>query len=100
MNVYIYGGKSRDDAKVSLVPGNAQAAVDTLYYVDYSQGILVVAFPDKQEDPAVEMPTHLEFEYWIQAVASTEDGGQSNAIDNSASELAIGETEEAAWYEF
>ena len=35
VNVYIYGGKSREDAKVSLVSGNQQAEVNAIYDVDY-----------------------------------------------------------------
>lgn len=49
INVYIYGGKSRNEATVSLVPGNEMPSINEVYMIDASadEGILVVAFPNK-----------------------------------------------------
>ena len=47
MNVYIYGGTSRENATNTIVSGNEQAQVGKVYQVDISRevGILVVAYP-------------------------------------------------------
>lgn len=76
MNVYIYGGKRRDDAKVSLVAGNQQPDVNTQYHVNHDSGILVIAFPDLQQDVDVELQTNLQFDYWIEGVAKSDEGNQ------------------------
>ena len=73
MNVYVYGGRSREEAKVSLVSGNKQPDIDTIYDINYESGILVIAYPDLQADIDVELPTNLEFEYWVEAVESGND---------------------------
>ena len=73
MNVYVYGGRSREEAKVSLVSGNKQPDIDTIYDINYESGILVIAYPDLQADIDVELPTNLEFEYWVEAVESGDD---------------------------
>ena len=77
MNVYVYGGRSREEAKVSLVSGNKQPDIDTIYDITYESGILVIAYPDLQADIDVELPTNLEFEYWVEAV---ESGDNDNVI--------------------
>ena len=78
MNVYVYGGRSREEAKVSLVSGNKQPDIDTIYDINYESGILVIAYPDLQADIDVELPTNLEFEYWVEAV---ENGNDNVIID-------------------
>lgn len=49
MNVYIYGGKNRDEANTMVVAENAMPTVGELYTLDATdgQGFLVVAFPNQ-----------------------------------------------------
>ena len=71
MNVYIYGGQSRFDATESIVKDNMQAVVGKNYTFDATQGILVVAYPNKDVD------TQFEFKYWV---GSYEDPTWSDMI--------------------
>jgi len=59
MNVQIFGGKSRDEATKSIVKNNWQVEVGKEYSIDYTEGILVVAYPNKDQT------TDFEFTYWI-----------------------------------
>lgn len=45
MNVYIYGGKSRLEATLSIIPGNNQVEIDQIYSIDVDTGFLLVAYP-------------------------------------------------------
>lgn len=60
MNVYIYGGKNRDDANIMVVPENAMPTIGELYTLDATDGngFLIVAFPNQDQD------TNFEIEYW------------------------------------
>jgi len=59
MNVYIYVGKTREEATKSLVEGNQQPELNKEYMVDIDSGILVIAVPNKDKD------TELAFNYWV-----------------------------------
>ena len=50
MNVFIYGGQSRFDATESIIKDNMQAEAGKTYTFDATQGILVVAYPNKDVD--------------------------------------------------
>ena len=60
MNVYIYGGKDRDNANIMVVPENAMPTIGELYTLDATDGngFLIVAFPNQDQD------TTFEIEYW------------------------------------
>lgn len=49
MNVYIYGGQDRFDATKSLVRHNEMPIVGKNYTVDLSEGMLIVAWPNKDK---------------------------------------------------
>ena len=65
MNVFIYEGKSRSGAKTRIVDGNMQAQVGKEYKVMFNSSILIVAFPNKNQD------TEFEFEYWSEEHVET-----------------------------
>lgn len=48
MNVYVYGGESRFDAKMPIIPDNKPATVGVPYKVDQQKdkGMLLVAYPN------------------------------------------------------
>lgn len=50
MNVFLYEGKSRHDAKMPLVPMNKMPTLNQQYAVPCDSGILVVAYPNKDVD--------------------------------------------------
>ena len=54
-----------------------------MYSIEYTKGILVVAYPNKQDDPDVDLPTTLNFEYWIQAFTEEELAEMNEKDDNS-----------------
>jgi hypothetical protein len=61
MNVFIYGMKSsKFDALESLTEDNVAVTVGRNYTIEYTKGILILAFPEKDVD------TNFEFEYWLQ----------------------------------
>ena len=47
MNVQLFGGKNRREATKSIIKYNFQAEVGKKYSIDYQEGILVVAYPNK-----------------------------------------------------
>jgi len=49
MNVYIYGGKDRFSATESIVVNNSQPIVNKSYKVDMDTGVLVIAYPNKNQ---------------------------------------------------
>jgi len=49
MNVYIYGGKDRNSATESIVINNEQPMLNMEYSVDMDNGILVIAYPNKDQ---------------------------------------------------
>ena len=57
MNVYVYEGESREDAKVSI-NGNQQLVTGWNYTVPYTEGMLLIAYPDK------DVETEFEFQFW------------------------------------
>ena len=61
MNVYLYGGKDRASATSKIVDENANPEVDEEYVFDYAEGIMIVAYPNKDQ------ATNFEFEYWVGA---------------------------------
>ena len=63
MNVYVWEGLSRDEARQPVVEGNRQPVVAERYWVPVSSGFLVVAFPDE------DVETELEFEVWVEEPA-------------------------------
>lgn len=64
MNVYLYGGMSRTEATHSIVDGNAQPEIAKLYSIEYSNGMVVVAYPNEQTADQ-QITTAIEFDYWI-----------------------------------
>ena len=61
MNVYLWGGRDRESATKWLVKGNRKAQAMYNYTYDASEGILMVAYPDKDRIG------EFEFNYWIGA---------------------------------
>lgn len=59
MNVYAYGGKSRDTATEQLVENNGQVELNKIYSVDVDSGALIIAYPNKDKE------TEFAFNYWI-----------------------------------
>jgi len=49
MNVYIYGGKDRFSATENIIEENSQPMINVPYKVDIDTGILVIAYPNKDE---------------------------------------------------
>ena len=66
MNMYIYGGQNRSYVTQAIVPGNdKQPDLATTYSIEYSQGVVVIAYPANLTDiPSSQ--TFLEFDYWIE----------------------------------
>lgn len=60
INVYVYGGKNKDEATLMVVQGNEMPQVGQLYTIDSTNGngFLIVAFPNKDVD------TNFEIEFW------------------------------------
>lgn len=51
MNIYVYGGVNRFEAKTPITPSNAPAEIGKWYTVDFTKvpGMLVVAYPNKKD---------------------------------------------------
>lgn len=47
INVYIYGGSSRDNATEKITDKNKAVEINKEYSVDVDTGIFIVAFPNK-----------------------------------------------------
>jgi len=47
MNVFLYGGTSRTEAITPIVPGNEEVAVGTTYKIAAYDGLLLVAYPNR-----------------------------------------------------
>lgn len=62
INVYIYGGSSRDNATEKITDKNKAVEINKEYSVDVDTGIFIVAFPNKNQNE-----TELAFNYWIEA---------------------------------
>lgn len=60
MNIYIYGGNTRYTAPKSIVDNNLPAELGIQYSINVEEGLLVVAYPNK------DVYTELEFKYWIE----------------------------------
>ena len=62
MNVYIYGGKNRDEASISIIPNNQMPIQDEEYLIDATDGngIMIVAFPKYDSQ------TEFAFTYWAE----------------------------------
>ena len=65
LNVYAWEGPSRTQATRSLVEGNRQVEVGDTFGVDIESGVLVVAYPEDDEDH--EIPKEFGMEYWVVA---------------------------------
>jgi len=59
MNVYLWGGKDRESATKWLVKNNQKAKVMYNYTYDAAEGIMMVAYPDKDKVGV------FEFNYWV-----------------------------------
>lgn len=59
MNVYLYAGENRETATTQLIFGNDQLTVGKTYSVDYTKGMLLIAYPERYVD------TEFKFSYWI-----------------------------------
>jgi len=60
VNVYLYGGRDRFDAKIEMVPNNAPVTLGETYTVDYMTGLLLIAYPN--EDQVTEFEFSYKFE--------------------------------------
>ena len=60
MNVYLYGGKTRAEATISVVEGNAQLEIGKSYYTTVENGGLLTALPSLDKPT-----TEFEFEYSV-----------------------------------
>ena len=60
MDVYLYGGRSRDNATVSVTPQNKQPEVFVQYSVPKDTGMIIVAYPSEQDVAGT-----FEFKYWV-----------------------------------
>lgn len=75
MNVYVYAGKSRMAATDSVILGNEQAAVGQTYTIDASQGFLIVAYPNEDQE------TEFGFNYWLEAEIKPAPGEEKKDDD-------------------
>ena len=66
MNVYVYQGQSRFEARESIVPGNEQVIAGRNYTADASKGMLIVAYPNEYAE------TQFEFRYFVTEFAEKE----------------------------
>jgi hypothetical protein len=60
MNVYLYGGKTRAEATISVVEGNAKLEIGKSYYTTVENGGLLTALPSLDKPT-----TEFEFEYSV-----------------------------------
>ena len=81
MNVYLLGGKDRDSATNKIVKDNEKVELEETYVFDYKEGIMVVAYPNKDKS------TDFEFEYWV--AAYEEPGFFSFSGENGTTNLII-----------
>ena len=58
INAYIYQGNDRFSANVSIIENNTAMEVGKNYTVPYKEGMLLIAYPDK------DVETEFEFEYY------------------------------------
>ena len=81
MNVYIYGGKSRQSATEMIVGGNLQPSIDSTYKIPASKGLLIVAYPNQDK-----IDTELSFNYWVEADKLSEQsvGGGGGSTNNTS----------------
>jgi hypothetical protein len=59
MNVFIYGGKNREEATQGITDENIQVETGKNYSIDATKGFVIVAFPNNEVD------TDFEFDYWV-----------------------------------
>lgn len=93
MNVYIYGGLSRFEAKTSIIRNNEQPELNKEYSIEYTKGMLVVAYPEQQVDPDVDLPTALTFEYWIHPFSEEELADDDEQLQPDEPDDANNETQ-------
>jgi len=67
INIYMYGGTSRDNATEQVVDNNGQAELGVEYSVALDSGILVIAFPNEEDDKML-----LALDYWVDARKAVE----------------------------
>ena len=77
MNVYLYGGKGRDDATISIVPDNVMPELNKIYELDATNGdgFLLIAYPNKDSE------TKFEFQYWEELIEYDEMAGGGGLFD-------------------
>ena len=61
MNVYIYGGKSRDSAYENITSNNSKVELNQAFNISAYRGFLIVAYPNK------DVETEFAFNYWVSA---------------------------------
>jgi hypothetical protein len=57
MNIYAYGGLTRETAKVPITENNSALKEGKTYTIDATQGIFLIAYPQEGKD------TDFEFTY-------------------------------------
>ena len=57
MNVYLYEGMDRENARTPI-NGSQPLILDWNYTVNYKSGMLLIAYPEKDKE------TEFEFQYW------------------------------------
>lgn len=65
MNVFLYGGPNRFEATQSVVQDNLRVQVGKTYYIDYTVGFLLLAYPNLDKE------TEFEFTHKVIAFADT-----------------------------
>lgn len=71
LNVYIWEGPTRTDAKRSLVEGNKQPNVGDSFGVQTNSGFLIVAYPEGKGND--DQGKEFAFEYWVDATLKSND---------------------------
>jgi len=61
MNVFIYGGKSRESAYENITSNNSKVELNQAFNISAYRGFLIVAYPNK------DVETEFAFSYWVSA---------------------------------
>lgn len=88
MNVFIYGGNSKTNASIPLIKGNAQVQVGQTYTIDATDGILVVAYPNKEKS------TRLEFVYQLVPKVTASGNDQNRGTEKVEGAQGEGDAEQ------
>jgi len=46
MNVYLYGGRDRFNARTEVTPNNEPVTVNEVYAIDHEIGFVLIAYPN------------------------------------------------------